>query len=276
MRCRLETKLGPEIERLRTSSVSMLNSPNCPALEIGFPSGLRNLRRHGLNQINLQAVRVSESRESATSLCARWEKQNLSKTGHKPSRETTLSMELSYAFEIARDFPGRLMLLLEGHAQALEAVYLFRHVLGEISQDSFPGASHAQGEKNHPIREQRVVVTVPDLRQSLQFFEKLDYKQFTDTTSPTQHATERTLSASMQSHCKTAARVRSLQRPDSGAIKGEVVGRTADGFHFVQFPVSGRRRRKSPEVAVVPINCAYSTPLTGTPRVNLIRVVPPP
>jgi catechol 2,3-dioxygenase-like lactoylglutathione lyase family enzyme len=32
-----------------------------------------------------------------------------------------------------------------------------------------------------------IVVTVPDLRQSLQFYEKLGYKQLTDTTSPTQH-----------------------------------------------------------------------------------------
>jgi catechol 2,3-dioxygenase-like lactoylglutathione lyase family enzyme len=32
-----------------------------------------------------------------------------------------------------------------------------------------------------------IVVTVLDLRQSLQFYEKLGYKQLTDTTSPTQH-----------------------------------------------------------------------------------------
>lgn len=32
-----------------------------------------------------------------------------------------------------------------------------------------------------------IVVTVPDLRQSLQFYEKLGYRQLTDTTSPTQH-----------------------------------------------------------------------------------------
>lgn len=32
-----------------------------------------------------------------------------------------------------------------------------------------------------------IVVTVPDLRQSLQFYEKLGYKQLTDTTSPTRH-----------------------------------------------------------------------------------------
>lgn len=32
-----------------------------------------------------------------------------------------------------------------------------------------------------------IVVTVPDLRPSLQFYEKLGYKQVTETTSPTQH-----------------------------------------------------------------------------------------
>jgi len=32
-----------------------------------------------------------------------------------------------------------------------------------------------------------IVVTVPELRQSLQFYEELGYKQLTDTTSPTQH-----------------------------------------------------------------------------------------
>jgi catechol 2,3-dioxygenase-like lactoylglutathione lyase family enzyme len=32
-----------------------------------------------------------------------------------------------------------------------------------------------------------IVVTVPDLKPSLQFYEKLGYKQLTDTTSPTQH-----------------------------------------------------------------------------------------
>jgi len=32
-----------------------------------------------------------------------------------------------------------------------------------------------------------IVVTAPDLRQSLQFYEKLGYKQLTDTTSPTPH-----------------------------------------------------------------------------------------
>ena len=32
-----------------------------------------------------------------------------------------------------------------------------------------------------------IVVTVPDLRQSLQFYDKLGYKQLTGTTSPTQH-----------------------------------------------------------------------------------------
>ena len=32
-----------------------------------------------------------------------------------------------------------------------------------------------------------IVVTVPDLRESLKFYEKLGYKQLTDTTSPAQH-----------------------------------------------------------------------------------------